>query len=42
MEVMYRNETDVALKRNTAFVKKYNRHNDVFNGKRESVVYENT
>ncbi|XP_022788169.1 uncharacterized protein K02A2.6-like [Stylophora pistillata] len=37
-EVTLRNETGIELKRNTVFVKKYNEHGDVSNGKEDQVV----
>ena len=37
-EVTLRNEAGVQLKRNTAFVKKYNEHNGVSNGNEDQVV----
>ena len=37
-EVTLKNKAGVELKRNTAFVKKYNEHNDVSNGNGDQVV----
>ena len=37
-EVTLKNKAVVKLKRNTAFVKKYNEHDNVFNGNRDQVV----
>lgn len=37
-EVTLRNETGIELKRNTVFVKKYNKHGDVSNGNEDQVV----
>ena len=37
-EVTLKNKAVVELKRNTAFVKKYNEHNNVSNGNRDQVV----
>lgn len=35
---MFRDKAGVELKRNSAFAKKYNEHNDVSNGDGEQVV----